>query len=496
MGQARTWGMTATAGERVGPRVWPIVRALAPWLALAGIVAVALTLRLWGIGWRLPYTMNVDEPVVMDQAAGIVRTGDLNPHRFVYPSLQIYQQALIDWLHLRWGMANGLYAGLADLPENSHVITEAPGFYLWGRAGTALLGALTVLFTGLAGRWLGGWRVGLAAALLLAVAQLHVSHSRYVTPDVPAACFTALALLGAVAVYRQSPALSPARRRWLYLLAGVAFGLATATKYNTVVIGAPLLLAHLLARPPRDWFRSADIWLAGAASLVAFFAVTPFALLDRRTFLVDVASIIHHYKYLGHPGFESDQNWLWYIRWLWRNEFWLILPALAGAIWAALRHRGDDLLLLIFPLASYAGLAAYMVHFERNLLPLFPFFALLAARFLADAADGLTARWPRGRAAAPASDAAGRRGVGAAARARRRRDGHLLDSARQPRSGHRLARGQRAGRRARAGRPRAGTHGRAAELPRRRLRRRPARAAAGLVQRARLPLPGHERGQL
>lgn len=397
MGQARTWAATAQTGERAGPQVWPVARALLPWLALAGLVAAALALRLWGIQWRLPYTMNVDEPVVMDQAAGIVLTGDLNPHRFVYPSLQIYQQALIDWLHLRWGIATGLYRDLRDLPENSHVITSAPGFYLWGRAGTAVLGALTVLFTGLAGRWLGGWRVGLVAALLLAVAPLHVAHSRYVTPDVPASCFTALALLGAVAVYRQPADLTPGRRRWRYALAGIAFGLATATKYNAVVVGGCLLAAHLLARPPRVWFRSADLWLAGAAGLAAFFAVTPFALIDRKTFLQDIASIIHHYKHLGHPGFESDQNWWWYLRWLLRNEPWLIVPALAGAVWAALRHRGEDLLLLLFPLASYAGLAAYKVHFERNLLPLFPFFALLAARLLADAAGAPAGRWARWR---------------------------------------------------------------------------------------------------
>ncbi|MCC6626292.1 MAG: glycosyltransferase family 39 protein [Chloroflexi bacterium] len=400
MGLARTWEAGSRPGERAAPRLWPIVVALVPWLALAGIVSGALVLRLWAIEWRLPYTMNVDEPVVMDQASGIVLTGDLNPHRFVYPSLQIYLQAAIDWAHLQWGLANGLYHSAQDLPENSHVITTAPGFYVWGRAGTAVLGALAVLFTGLAGRWLNGWRVGLVAALLLAVAPLHVGHSRYVTPDVPASTFAALALLGAVAVYRQSPHLGPWPRRGLYALAGAAVGLATATKYNAVTIAACLLVAHLLARPPRQWLRSADLWLAGAAALAVFFLVTPFALLDRRTFLTDIASIIHHYKYLGHPGSESDQNWWWYLRWLLRNETWLIVPALAGAVWSALRHRGDDLLLLVFPLLSYAGLAGYIVHFERNLLPLFPFLALFAARFLTDAADWLTERIPRARPAA------------------------------------------------------------------------------------------------
>lgn len=395
MSQARAWGVRAEVGARTEIRAG--LMALLPWLVLAAITLGALALRLWAIGQRLPYTVNVDEPVVVDQASGILLRGDLNPHRFVYPSLQIYLQAGISWLHLQWGMANGLYGGLSDIPAGSHVITSAPGFYIWGRAGTAVLGALTVLFTGLAGRGLAGWGAGLIAALLLAVSPLHTGHSRFVTPDVPASCFTALALLGAVAVWRQPPALGSGRRLLLYGLAGAAFGLATATKYNAVVIGVCLLLAHLLARPPRAWLAAPDLWLAGAAALGAFFLVTPFALIDRATFLEDVGSIIHHYKYLGHTGFESDQNWRWYLSWLLRNEPWLILPALAGAVWAALRHRGRDLLLLIFPLASYAGLASYKVHFERNLLPLFPFLALLAAGLIVDLGAGLVARWPRAR---------------------------------------------------------------------------------------------------
>lgn len=365
-----------------------------PWCSLAALTGAALLLRLLALNWRLPYTMNVDEPVVMDQAAAIIRNGDLNPHRFVYPSLQIYLQAAIDWLHLQWGLATGRYQSLADLPINSHVITTAPGFYQWGRAGTAVLGALTVWLTGLAGRGLGGWSLGLPAALFLAVSPLHVGHSHFVTPDVPSAAMTSLALLTAVAILNQSPRLAPARRRNLYLLAGVAFGLATATKYNAVAIGVGLLLAHLLARPPRMWLADGNLWLAGLASLGAFFVVTPFALIDRKTFLEDIASIIYHYKWLGHVGFESDQNWWWYLNWLLRNEAWLIVPALVGILWAAIRQRPGDLLLLIVPLASYAGLAGYKVHFERNLLPLFPCLALLAARPLADLLPSLTARLP------------------------------------------------------------------------------------------------------
>ncbi|MFN2286438.1 MAG: glycosyl transferase family 39, partial [Anaerolineae bacterium] len=59
---------------------------------MVAILAVALFLRLWRLdfGMELPYLAHTDEPTQYNPAINILKTGDLNPHFFNYPSLTIY----------------------------------------------------------------------------------------------------------------------------------------------------------------------------------------------------------------------------------------------------------------------------------------------------------------------------------------------------------------------------------------------------------------------
>src|SRR5213592_2958432 len=54
------------------------------------LLLVAFAVRLWGIGWGLPYVDHPDEPQVADAALGMVRRSDWNPRFFDYPSLYLY----------------------------------------------------------------------------------------------------------------------------------------------------------------------------------------------------------------------------------------------------------------------------------------------------------------------------------------------------------------------------------------------------------------------
>src|SRR5918998_1254300 len=143
------------------------------WLHRAALAAVTLAgavLCFHGLDFALPYVPHPDEPVVVDLAQRMLKSGDLNPHRFVYPSLYVYLQALVYALHLGWGYTQGLYGGVGELPESTARITTVPGFYHWGRALTALLATGSILLVYGSGRRLYGRRTGLLAALLLAFA--------------------------------------------------------------------------------------------------------------------------------------------------------------------------------------------------------------------------------------------------------------------------------------------------------------------------------------
>ena len=59
-------------------------------ISIGFILLLAFALRTWGINYDLPYIYHPDEPGYISIALNIVKTGDLNPHFFNYPSLFFY----------------------------------------------------------------------------------------------------------------------------------------------------------------------------------------------------------------------------------------------------------------------------------------------------------------------------------------------------------------------------------------------------------------------
>ncbi len=388
-------------GRAALPRGATLVLAPSPRLALGAILLLALALRVWGLGFGLPYVIQPDEPSVELRVLHMWYAGDLNPHYYVYPSFFYDAQALLAYLV-------GHLAAIAQPDVARHPLAHLPLFYLAGRALTAALGTLTVLVVYLTGR-LFSLRLGLIAALFLAVMAQHVQQSHYITVDAPTALFTALAAYIALrdltrgdavraeatggdtveagltraeptgGVGRQESGLRAA------LLAGVAAGLAMGTKYNAGVALALPLVAALLSRRP--WSVRLRAGLAACAACAAtFVATTPYALLDRGgpgrpwPFLNSLQVVARHYAE-GHPGAEGNDNALWYLSYLWHDGMLppMTVLALAGIGVAVVRYRRAGVLLLAFVLPYYALLCSTYVRFDRNLLPLLPFLALLAA---------------------------------------------------------------------------------------------------------------------
>ena len=361
---------SALAGATL-PRPAALVFASSTRLALGLIVLLALILRLWGLNFGLPYVIQPDEPSVELRALHMWYAGDLNPHYFVYPSLFYDMQALLAFAVAHVG-------GLLQPDILRHPLGHLPLFYLAGRALTTMLGTATVLVAYLVGRYLNP-RLGLNAALFLAVAPQHVQQSHYITVDAPTALFTALAALFAIR------ALMQAGRIGDVVLSAVAAGLAAGTKYNAGLALLLPLAAVFLSE--QSWKRRLGASAAAAAACVTTFVLTtPFALLDRGQagrpwpFLNSLQVVSRHYA-AGHPGAEGNDNAIWYLQYLGRDGILapMTILALAGIAVIAIRYRRAGLVLLSFVVAYYALLCSTFVRFDRNLLPLLPFLALLAA---------------------------------------------------------------------------------------------------------------------
>ena len=133
----------------------------------AGLFVFAFILRELGVHAWLPYVGHPDEPKIIDSAIHIVKTGDLNPHLYIWPSLWIYLEALVIRAHVIWGTLRGAYQGTQSLPDVTHIFTLAPGVYTWARTFTAIVGASTVALLYVVGKQMfdGNRRIGVIAAL-------------------------------------------------------------------------------------------------------------------------------------------------------------------------------------------------------------------------------------------------------------------------------------------------------------------------------------------
>jgi 4-amino-4-deoxy-L-arabinose transferase-like glycosyltransferase len=353
--------------------------------AAALIVFVALALRVWGIGARIPYALEVDEPEIMVRAVDMMKSGDPNPHFFDYPGLVIYLQCGVAAARFLAGAVRGEWTSLAAVGPES--------FYLWARCLTALFGAATVLLVYLAGRrW--GEPAALLAAGLLAVMPLHVRESHFVLADVPMTFFAALTLL---------LSLRADERRTLgrFCLAGMAAGLTIGAKYNGgVVLFLPLAAAFLGPRGDRPRATLAAAALASAAG--AFLVVAPFTVLDLPHFLEAFGFLAESYR--PRPP-DVEPGWLIYFKHLRNGMGWpALVAALAGLAMAAgaavvRRDRVRWLLALLTPVTYYWSIADRGLILGRYLLPLLPGVCLLAGIAAAAAAASLLRLSPSRRAA-------------------------------------------------------------------------------------------------
>ncbi|WP_448545686.1 phospholipid carrier-dependent glycosyltransferase [Roseiflexus sp.] len=397
-------------------------------VALVGILALALGLRVWGLRFGLPYFEHPDEWAVADEALRMLRTGEYTPFSYTYPTLYTYMQVGVATFHFLWGAGAGLYRTPADI--------DPVRFYVWARALTALLGTGAVALTFLAGRSLYGRTVGLLAAALIAVMPAVAGDAHYVTTDTPAMFFTLLAFLAIVrlGVEPEQDGSQETLRSTLALafVAGFGVGIATATKWNAGALVIALLAAIVLAAYRRisDAQRSTpnvqpstlnaqpstpnvqpspqpstpnvqpstlnlqpltlNLLLAALTGILLGFTLgVPFWLRDLPRILTDLAGIIRHYRFDGHPGAESDQPALFYWWALTREGTLLAWACLGGVALAFVRRSRADLLVLAAIVPAVLQLTGVKVVFFRNAMPLLPFLCILAAALVVAIVDWL-----------------------------------------------------------------------------------------------------------
>ncbi len=349
-------------------------------LALGAIVLLALGLRLWGIKYGLPFAYQIDEErIYVRKAARMLDAGTLNPHYMHNPPLLTY---LLQGIYaIRYGGSQA-HRLIGDVPDRE-------GLFMIGRVVVALIGTIAVWLAFVAGRRLFDRRVGIVAALLMAVAFLPVFYSHVALNNVPAMTAALASLCGTAAILRRGATRD-------YVLAGAFVGVAAATKYLDGIVVFPMLTAIVLApRGPGTLPLHRGLAIALGAAAGAFAICDPFAIIKPAHF---VGSLGVQGEVVGQHKFGQDPNGglIYYLRTFTWGLGWV--PAIAAIGGAALLAREDRrralVLLPVLPLfIVYMGLQTR--YFGRWMLPAFPIACLLAAYGAVRAADLIAARLRR-----------------------------------------------------------------------------------------------------
>jgi hypothetical protein len=359
-------------------------------VALVCVLLAGAAVRIWGFGFGLPLTRaHPDESLVARTSIEIAR-GNLDPGFFNYPTLFMYATGAAYraycWTGPGTGGGNSTVACLASWPVHWEP------FFLIGRALSVLAGTVTVWLIYRLGRRVFDPLTGVVAAGFLAVAFLHVRDSHFGVTDVS---MTMLVVAAVLALVRAHDGPAPERFAWAGLLAG----LAASTKYNALLLAAPLLASQWLQlRDERRADGRIPVFLAAMAC--GFLAGTPFALIDRAQFWRDASSEAAHLT--GGHGIRLGIGWRYHLLVsLWHGLTWpLLAAALAGMIWMCIRAPRRAVLLLAFPVIYYAVAGRGYTVFARYMVPVVPFLCVTAAYFACRAAHEIEKRFGPGRLAA------------------------------------------------------------------------------------------------
>jgi len=351
------------------------------WIILLGVIALALGLRVWGIGFGLPYELEYDE------VHEILRAFKLGAGEYQW---SFGKGGLYILLFFEFGLiyvVSWLMGWVANTREFAiWYVLDPSVFYLVGRLTVALMGTLTCLVVYFIGKRVWDWRVGLGASFIGATAAFHGVHSHVINVDIG----TTFALWSSFLVYLQYE--KKKEIRWL-IGAGILAAIAIAFKLPGGIVLLGLFLAigsNAETQSYRIMFKEtamvllatvvtltliAPEWTSSLGALHGNFSLTP----GRGSASGDISEdnlreTIDSITILG-------GDWSWYFTILLRNyNFALSFSALLGAglgLWR--RERWPIIWSVLSVVFLGVMFAADRGPSERYLLPIMPVLWLLSS---------------------------------------------------------------------------------------------------------------------
>ena len=274
------------------------------WTCWGAILVLAILFRVLPVRSGLPYSDYVDEGHVLHQTIDAFNHGNLDVSWYGLPSLPAYCAGAT---LLLYGPLYHYFHGhpfQEDLPRDSSLPSSKQNYdfiapvelLVAGRIATACLSIAAVILAGFFAARLAGNHAGLLAMLLVAVCPALVIRASIVIVDTFATFFVLVVLYFCARIQTRA-----GQAVWRDVaLAGLATGLAFASKYPSATVGVAVIITILML--PIQWGHRLRLFLPAAGGLVLGILLgAPMTFLKPVTVWRDIVANIQAYGWIPSP---------------------------------------------------------------------------------------------------------------------------------------------------------------------------------------------------
>jgi 4-amino-4-deoxy-L-arabinose transferase-like glycosyltransferase len=336
-------------------------------ILVLSVLIFSIYVRYKIINGSLPYIGHPDEPALTSPALKMLKTGDFNPHTFIWPSLPYYLTAA----SFVYGYVNSVshrkIKNTSEMGSVSYPFFSEKRLAFPAKALFALLSAVGMLLTGMiAYNLFHKKHLIYLSPLLLLLSHSYLYHSaRYLNIDIIGTFFAVLAIFYIAKKLRNDSFLHKA------IVPGILCGLAIASKYNFYLLLIPSALSIFFYSKEH---KMKKFLLLISITLLAFVVCVPYSVLDFNTFLDGIGFNIYHYKsgHAGHSGTPGFPQFLYYCNsFIDQFGYGFIAFTILGILLSLISKTKKGMILLSFPLLLLIYMSTLTVHFTRNILVIY-----------------------------------------------------------------------------------------------------------------------------
>lgn len=344
-------------------------------IVLGTLLVTGFALRIWGINWGLPLKYaHIDESVVIFYSFRFF-TGDLNPHVFFdYPTLFLYIIYAVQFTYFLIGSLFGIFTSL-DQFAGKYFLGDISDIYIIARMLSVLAGTATIYLIYKISKLFYSEKVSLLACCFMCLNWLHILHSHYATVDVAALFMTMLSVYFMCEYFISE-------KRNSFLFSCFTLGLATATKYYSLVFFANLLIIPLLKKNKFSKILI-KLYFPGLLLVIAgFFLGCPYSILDFSAFSARFTTI---YTNVVKPeNFNFFKNFIIIFSHI-NNSTGIVFFIISLAAIAFSFGTITEIFILSFFAVFFIFSSGFKMIGAHYIFPLYPFIFILTAKGLENA---------------------------------------------------------------------------------------------------------------